>query len=496
MTKVQTTVPENVSDKVKNKGVSAVQPKKKLTKRVPRTSTPNTKVEVVEKVPKVVKQPSTRKINSKPALSKTTGINISPAKVKNIVSNFVLNKESYLVLKELKEAAPRKITKMVNGVSVVDDFKGTPVAQLSKPTLLYISKATECFEKTKRDEYTKAKISKMTDAQKKNYMTLKLAEKVTIDKSRKEHGHMKSVEFIDDVFNLKFDARFYDVYKTEKIARDTAGKSDEWKYAIDKVTKLKNRFSTNSRVLLSALVECLIKQIATNGTFCCVDDKKKIIQLSHILDTSKPGFEERFPMYPMIMNLDTFKQAKELLCAQSTTKAVKSSATDESTDVVVDEKKSCLFTVDGLSIEKQHQFRYYIGETCREVRMDLASGDGDCKDLYNYTSVSKIFKNFCSSLVCEFLMRIGKMLGKEIETRCIKTVNDTIINTVISQYHIVCGVDESKTTDFIEKASTKYNAYTADRQKNRKLLNNTTSVNGGVSAKAVTKLGDLPYVDK
>ena len=51
---------------------------------------------------KVIKPVTNRKINSKPVLAKTTGINISPAKVKNIISNFVLNKDSYSTLKELK----------------------------------------------------------------------------------------------------------------------------------------------------------------------------------------------------------------------------------------------------------------------------------------------------------------------------------------------------------------------------------------------------------
>lgn len=73
--------------------------------------------------------------------------------------------------------------------------------------------------------------------------------------------------------------------------------------------------------------------------------------------------------------------------------------------------------------------------------MDLANENkSEESDVYNYTSVSKLFKNFCSSLIYKFLMRIGSMLEKEINTRGIKTVNYTVIKTVISHYHIVCGV--------------------------------------------------------
>ena len=274
------------------------------------------------------------------------------------------------------------------------------------------------------------------------------------------------------------------------------------KKAIDKVTKLKNRFSTNSRVFLSAFVEYIIKQLALNGTVCCVADKKKIIQLSHILDTTKEGFEKRFPLYPLIVNLDTFKQAQEYLNKPPTAKVVAvvpattdvDDSSDEKSDAPVKkvkvEKDTDVFTLDGVSLDTQYQFRYYIAESCRETRMDLAKSavdaDGELMTVYNYTSVSKIFKNFCSTLICEFLMRIGNMLAKEIETRGIKTVNDTIIGTVISHYHTVCGVDETATIDFIRTVTTKYYKYVAERQKKRNEVKAAEDASTG---------GDLPYTE-
>ena len=269
----------------------SVKPKKKLIKRSVKHDTANAKTVVkVPKKPKTEKHAQTRKINIKPALAKTTGINISPAKVKNIVSNYVLNKDSYLVLKELKNAMPRKITKVVDGKDVVEDIKGTPVSELSKESLAYIKYANECFERTYRDEYTKNKISKMAELQRKAYHTAKYAAKENFDKKSNNIFLPGTVQFDSDAFNKTYDPQFYTEYTVEKKAREDLNLSNEWKKAIDKVTKLKNRFSTNSRVFLSALVECLIKQIVTNGTVCCVADKKKIIQLSHILDTSKDGF--------------------------------------------------------------------------------------------------------------------------------------------------------------------------------------------------------------
>lgn len=483
------------------------KPKKVAKEKTPKEKTPKEpKESKEEKTPKdpedekavvenVVKPVAIRKINSKPALAKTTGINISPAKVKNIVSNFVLNKDAYSTLKELKSAMPRTITKTVDGNEVVEEFKGTPVSGLSQPSLDYIAYATKYFEKEHRDDYIKARVAKMTDAVRKAYLTAKNAEKDKFDKAKKDKFLYDSESFNIDEFNRNYDSQFYTDYDNSKKVSDAADKTDEWKKAIDKVTKLKNRFSTNSRVFLSALVEYLIKQMAFNGTVCCVADNKKIIQLSHILDTSKPGFAERFPLYPLIVNLDTFKQAQKYLQEQAspakkddepTIKAEETADESNDADIKDDEKETVkpdkntdIFTLDGLTLDKQYQFRYYIGESCREVRMDLVARAAEGSDVYNYTSVSKIFKNFCSTLVCEFLMRIGQMLGKEIDTRGIKTVNDTVIGTVISHYHIVCGVDEKATFEFIRSATSKYYSYVSNRQETRK--------------NSKKEEGDLPY---
>ena len=483
MVKEATTISVSQTDTTK-----AVKPKKKLTKRVSKTETskPVKEKVVKEKPAKPVKEKpakpvkekpvSTRKINSKPVLAKTTGINISPAKVKNIVSNYVLNKDAYATLTELKNAIPRKITKIVDGKEVVENFKGTPVAQLSQTTLDYIAYANSCYDKIQKEEYAKTKIAKLTEPQRKAYIDARTSAKEKFDKYEKNKFLSDNESFDSEAFNCGFDPQFYNDYDAQKEVNNSKDTTNEWKKAIDKVTKLKNRFSTNSRVFLSSLVEYLIKQIASNGTVSCIADNKKIIQLSHILDTTKPGFKERFSLYPLIVHLDTFKQAQEYLRKQTTpevpAKTTSSDNPDEATpEVVKPDKTTDIFNIDGLDFDKQYQFRYYIGESCREIRMDLAEaepeGDKD-NSVYNYTSVSKIFKNFCSTLVCEFLMRIGQMLEKEIETRGIKTVNDVVISTVISQYHIVCGVDDKQTIDFIRNTTSKYYSYVNDRRTSRK----------------------------
>jgi hypothetical protein len=448
-------VPDNNDEAKKN----VTKPKKKLVKKLVKKvvkkvkSTKSVPVETsVNTVPTekkaVVKAVSHRKINNKPVLSSSTGINISPAKVKNIISKCVLNKEMYSAIDEIKNAEPKKIVKTVDGVSVTEDVKGTPLTELSEETCLYIERATQVYEKNQRLIYERKFVSDMDSIVRKSYSVKKnVAKTACVDEC-----------FNVEKFNVEFDPKFYDAYNSN--VKSNQGKP-EWTCALDKITKLKNRFSSNSRVLLAALIECLIKQLVLNGTVSCIDDKKKIIQLSHVLDTTKEGFEERFPLYSFISNFKSFKKAVQNMNSVS--------SDEKSSDNCVD------FSIEGIPLDKQYQFRHYVGEICRDVRMGLCSkSDKPDESVYNYTSVSKVLKNFCSTVACEFLLKIGTMLKKEIETRQIKTVNDTIINAVISHYHTVCDVDETNTFEFINTSLTKYN--TSVKQKFENKLKSNTDV--------------------
>lgn len=457
------------------------KPKPKVEKVEPK---PKPKVEKTEELetkdvaePKVVVPKKPRKFNNKPVLATTTGINISPAKVKNIVSNNVLNRDACKAITEIKNARPHTKKTTVDKKEVIQHITGTPVNKLSNETTAYIKYAINEFEKSHKAYYSKTKVSKMNDDDKLAYNTAK---------STANKQFLHDSKFDLDAFNLSYDPHFYDKYNQDKKIVDDANTDDEWKKAIDKVAKLKNRFSTNSRVFLSAFVEYFIKQLTLNGTMACVAEGKKIIQLSHILGDAHGQNTETFSLHPFIVNLDTFKQARAHVDKANKSPKNPADSAEESEDEHDEyeektedkpteknkvEKCTDLFKLDGISLDKQYQFRYYISETCREVRMDLAksdkNADGNQMSVYNYTSVSKIFKNFCSTLVCEFLMRIGEMLKKEIETRGIKTVNDTIIETVIYHYHKACGVDEKPTFNFIKEVTDKYYGYVNERQDKR-----------------------------
>ena len=418
----------------------------------------------VVKPPKVVK----------PIITKITGINISPAKVKTIISNYVLNKDVYDAVQELKKSSPYSETTLVNEKPVIVEHASVPVSKMSKKTQDFISVANKEYESSYKMEFAKTKIASLPDDVRTAYNNAKSVARDEHDKNIAEVYLVDTSVFNVEQFNSQYIPDFYKDFELPK------SDSNEWKNSIDKINKLKNRFSTNSRVFISAFVENIIKQLVSTSLVSCVSDNKKIIQLSHILDTSKEGFADRFPLYALIENLTTFKQAQSYV---KNPQSANVSEVDEVAEPQDDsdpeaskrtknDKSNDIFSLDGVSLEVQYQFRYYVAEICKEIRMDLANtevdSEGKLMDVYKNTSVSKIFKNFCSTLICEFLMRIGKMLLIEVNARGIKTVNDSIINTVIAHYHTVCNVDKTNTITFIQEVTSKYYSYVSDRQQKRK----------------------------
>ena len=455
----------SVSDVVVSKEVKPV-----VDAIVSKEVTPVKVVKSKASVSDVVKPPKV----VKPIITKITGINISPAKVKTIISNYVLNKDVYDAVQELKKSSPYSETTLVDEKHIIVEHVGIPVSKMSKKTQDFISVANKEYESSYKMEFAKTKIASLPDDVRTAYNNAKSVARDEHDKNIAEVYLVDTSVFNVEQFNSQYIPDFYKDFELPK------SDSNEWKNSIDKINKLKNRFSTNSRVFISAFVENIIKQLVSTSLVSCVSDNKKIIQLSHILDTSKEGFADRFPLYSLIENLTTFKQA------QAYVKNPQSAKVSEVADVAEpqddsdpntskrtkNDKSNDIFSLDGVSLEVQYQFRYYVAEICKEIRIDLSNtevdSEGKLMDLYKNTSVSKIFKNFCSTLICEFLMRIGKMLLIEVNARGIKTVNDSIINTVIAHYHTVCNVDKTNTITFIQEVTSKYYSYVSDRQQKRK----------------------------
>ena len=211
------------------------------------------------------------------------------------------------------------------------------------------------------------------------------------------------------------------------------------------------------------MAELVVKQLTTNGLMSCVADNRKVIQISHVMNTSREGFNKQFTLHNLVVNLDTYKKAEKYLSSN-----------------VLDVDSLEYFKLVDVPTESQMQFKHYISEICREVRNDLADTlldtDGSPMEVYRYINVSKSFKNFCSVLVSELLIRLSTMMHKEIESRNIKTVNDVVVSTVLSHYHTACGLSETDSFNYIRNVSDKYQSYVLNKPSKLSTSKLTTAV--------------------
>ena len=364
-----------------------------------------------------------------------TGPYISSSKVKNVISNFVLNKKQYKSLIEIAKATPSTKKTIVDEVEVITVFEGTSIDKLSEETQLYLKEAIIEHVRTRSGLYTKTKISELSDVDRVLYTESKNKAKREFDKL-KNTQYTNSKVFDTYLFNLSYDSKFYDEFKK---AHDLSSSDSEWKRAYNLISKLKTRFSTNSKYILAFFIEYLANQVIKHSVEACVSENKKTVCLEHIVCDKYIG--NGFALFPFISNLKTFKKAKAYL------EELNEKGSDESN------KDESMFLLDCIDVDKQYQFRYCISDMCQNAYDSIISNTKS--ESASRVLPSKLFKTFISTLICEVLVVVGNMINKEIDSRIIKTVSDSILDVIITHLHMAYGVDESLTIDYIKNQSVK-----------------------------------------
>lgn len=425
------------------------------------------------------KQVKRRKVNAEPTTADKTGLNISVARVKSIIDKGFLNRDVVSALDELTRV-PSSLKE--------EKEKGLPTwSQMSQATKDVVAMAAEHYYDGLRQEYEKSVLDKMTAAQKSAYSASRKKEKSL-------HEKKEQASFTDDTdagfdlvaFNKKHSKKFYDGFKkklpallpavkrespTKKVLKKKTGKdgkvsevseevyvplstSPELKRYADLVSKLKVRFSANVKILLASFVEMVVHQLAVNGIYSCINDKKKIIKVRNIVDLKYDGVESRLPLQSLVSNLNTYKEFVASEAARA--KAVK------------DGKK-----YEEPSYKSNHScnFHIYIVEIFRDVRLKMSSGSIDVgkttkelKEKFALTSLSQELKVFCSRIIIELLERIAMMLDNEVTAHGVKTVTTQMVRTVIKHMHYVCGVDYAPSRAFMQSTSSKYVSYIDERR--------------------------------
>jgi hypothetical protein len=398
--------------------------------------------EVVEKIPK--------KINVKATLADICGLNLSVAKIKNIISSLCINKETFTALKEMKEH------RVITSVTDVDEKKVEEftfsLEGLSQETLAYLDMCSVSLNENKGLLYSR-KVTR--DMSKEDAARYNEAKRIAVSafQAEQKNGHLfQQFEFNLTAFNLKYDSKFYDAMPDYEAGWKTLVNKELYTHCVNLVNKNKVRFNSESKIFITAFVEFIVKQLVVHGTKSCIADKKKIIQLSHALDA--PSAE--FTMFPFISSTSAYKKyvSQQVVDAES--------ETDDETEVEPTESE------DDVS-DRKLQFRYYVAELCRNVRMELSAQDEtpDLESKFNQTSVSRLFKQFCSNVIIELLQTFGNILKVEVTSRGVKTVNYSTIGALLQTAHILHNIEFAPTIEFIQEKYNVYNQFLADRSLKR-----------------------------
>ena len=399
-----------------------------------------------------------RKINMNPTLADKAGLNISVARVKNIVDVFILNKAEYDAAQEVRDAY-HPATKDAEG-KVVKDAEGKvvsgpsiPIASLSTETQALIQKAKRFHDRAQKEEWEKTAVSKLSAEGKEKYQAARKAAKEAFEYAMRRTPEFERASFDVEAFNVSHNKNFYKGFVEAKSA------DDEWTSALGQLSKLRVRFSSNSKILLSAFIELLLQQLAVNGTFNCVRRKKKIIKLAHALECTAD--DSQFYLFSLVANTKAYRKYQ-------------ASRPKDSDDDKEEAEEVSADADENADADSRPNFRFYVSEICRDARMKLAHGEVSVvdniedKEVYNLTNVSRDFKDFCNDLIFEVVGILGRMILTEINTRGVKTLNDVIMKTVIEHLHSAYSVDFKTSLNFIDHATTKYTAFVKTRRESRK----------------------------
>lgn len=400
---------------------------------------------------KEVVEKAAKKINVKETIADTCGLNLSVAKVKNVISNHCINKEVIDAVTELKESRIMHECKDPHeeGAKVPLEFTFA-LKNLSDKTLAYLDLCHEHVMIENGLAFSRKFVNSLNKKEKDEYNTKKREASIEFQKSQKTTNLFNQDKFDLTAFNLKYNPKFYD--KMDKTDSEWKKLKNEelYKYCSDLVNKSKVRFNSDSRIFITAFIEYIIKQLVINGTINCVNDNKKIIQLEHAINNIGPEFK----LFPFIQSTTVYKKAQH----------IESEEESEEDDEEHEAEAEIESTADELEvIDKKLQFKYYVGEICRQNRMELSkadeSADNELKSKFNQTSVSKKFKQFCSDAIIELLKMFGNVLKTEVVTREVKTVNYAIVSALVYNSHTLHNLESKQTVEFVQEKYNIYNEY-------------------------------------
>ena len=315
-----------------------------------------------------------------------------------------------------------------------------------------IKRAREEAIASKRTEYEKTYIKELMKKEKE-------------DKTGKFKGHTEykeklknaknqcaenDTEFNTEEFNKSFDANFYQKFvpefgkdfkdkKSGLLVKKKSTDLNDPVVIIDMISKLKTRFSINTKYILAAFMENVVCQLVNNAIFNCAAEKKKTIQVPFALQKSE-GYAERMPLY----RLFTILNATENFLSKKVDEEAETKEEAEAEPEAEQEPEPADADADGEEDEDKPRimnFKTHVADICRFIKNKKALEFPEEVEFYQSINVGTGFKQYCSDIVVELLNTMAKMLASSVHERSIKTINEAFVYSCISNFYIIAKSD-------------------------------------------------------
>ena len=348
----------------------------------------------------------------------------------------------------------------------------------------------------------------------------------TLDASKRQEVLKELKTFDEKAFNLHFNPDFYKGFDVFKVNNDKSivGKTYEskthtntiplspWARADRLIGKLCSRISGNTRNIVACFLDRLVEQLATNGLHNALKHGKHTLLLEHAVERSD-GYLTRAPLYRFVSTFNHYEQIlkyiedkaaakmqhaqaiqdaklkakadhqrinQELKAAKNAadkntvdkgeTKGVEVKTVDDKVKSDENSESKVVSMPDYPKMKQLYSFDGYINTICNNVKFRLAettTTDAD-KEKIHGVSVGREFKQFCSFIVYEAILRIGESLRKTVEHGKVKTISDKMVTDVLQQIHTLSGVSYDTVNQRMVSAMSKFKELRAKKADERK----------------------------
>lgn len=198
------------------------------------------------------------------------------------------------------------------------------------------------------------------------------------------------------------------------------GRSSTVEEQTELVSKLRHRFSNDSSVALTSVLDYVVQDLAKIAIVNARSVYKSIIKVEHVILNKL----EDSTVYPLLRNLPVVL------------KVMSEQPVEEEETEVKEESDTT-----------GPNFDFYVHEICKQVRAELVEQD----DNYKTIRISREIRQFGSRVVIELIERLSPLIKLHVQNTKVKTINDGVVKFVVQFLFTDANVDSTDLFTFVEE---------------------------------------------